>query len=66
MHSARVLRPRHKMRTHIRELADIPVLVDGRRAVVILDLRVQAGGAAAAASLRSYHPNVIVRITEFP
>ena len=58
----------YELRTHIDNLSTWGVQVNGRPAVVILDLRVQPGGTAAAAAsgLVTHRPNVVVRITEFP
>jgi len=57
-----------RMQGHIRDLGNRGATVNGSPANMVLDLRVQPGGASAAQLLVSYGRanNVIVRITEFP
>lgn len=57
-----------RMEAHIKDLGTRGATVDGNPASMVLDMRVQPGGAKAAQSLVSYgrKNNVTVRISEFP
>jgi len=56
------------MEAHTRDLGTRGAMVDGKLADMILDLRVQPGGAATAEQLVQYGTryNVTVKISEFP
>ena len=56
------------METHIEDLATRGATVGNEPATMVLDVRVQPGGAADASRLQAFGETmgVIVRITEFP
>lgn len=57
-----------RMQSHIKDLGTRGATVDGNPASMVLDLRVQPGGAADAASLIQYGQKygVTVMVKEYP